>query len=701
VKSVFQNLRISTKVALASAIAIACLIGFGFEAYAGLSQQRAAIDSIIDRFESHQASSTIRTEITYVHASLYRVLQWSVARYDPAKIEALAKEQVATLAATLEKISQILDSKSLTEEERESYKALSARVRQYQEKAVDVMDLASGDLITATMYMSSADEKFLAVNETLAALGELEKKLSQEQYESSLREFNSVVAVLASVLAIALVLLTGQGLLLSRSIGAVIRALLAEAGKLTAAVEKGKLSVRGDAQAVGVEFQPVVAGFNQTMDAFVRPINLTRDYVDRMARGEVPAKISDPYEGDFDSIKQSLNHLIGVVEQRGRDVSNLLAGAARGELSTRADAARYAGSDRQLIEGINAMLEAMARPMAEAQQVLERIADRDLTVRMEGSYQGDHARIKDAINTAAESLHGALNQVADAVEQVSGAAGQIASSSQAVASGASQQASSLEETSSGLESMASLTRQAADSAQQADSLALGAKSAAQDGAAATEQMTGTMGKVRQAAEGTSQIIKDISEIAFQTNLLALNAAVEAARAGEAGRGFAVVAEEVRSLALRAKGAAVKTEELINQSVKLSGEGETTSRHAADKLAEILGAAQKVSHIIGEIAASGREQTSGIEQLNKALADMDKVTQQNAASSEESSSAAEELASQAQELASMIGSFNLERRGTQRLAPGQGRKVAAAKRAHGSMPVPMDEVLDGQVQFKEF
>jgi methyl-accepting chemotaxis protein len=243
--------------------------------------------------------------------------------------------------------------------------------------------------------------------------------------------------------------------------------------------------------------------------------------------------------------------------------------------------------------------------------------------------------------------------------------------------------------------MSSLTRQAADSAQQADSLASVAKNAAQDGAAAAEQVTGAMGKVRQAAEGTSQIIKDISEIAFQTNLLALNAAVEAARAGEAGRGFAVVAEEVRSLALRAKGAAVKTEALINQSVALSGEGETSSKHAAGKLAEIVGAAQKVSQIIAEIAASGREQASGIEQLNTALADMDKVTQQNAASSEESSSAAQELASQAEELAAMVGSFKLDRRSAPRLVAAAGAAVTAEeahRRAHGIVPVHLVKVV---------
>ncbi|HEX7623687.1 MAG TPA: methyl-accepting chemotaxis protein, partial [Anaeromyxobacteraceae bacterium] len=198
-------------------------------------------------------------------------------------------------------------------------------------------------------------------------------------------------------------------------------------------------------------------------------------------------------------------------------------------------------------------------------------------------------------------------------------------------------------------------------AQQANTLAAQAKNSAQEGAAAMGQMSAAMGKIRKSAEGTSEIIKDISEIAFQTNLLALNAAVEAARAGEAGRGFAVVAEEVRSLALRAKGAAVKTEDLIKQSVKEAGEGEAFAKQVNAKLTEILRAAQKVSEIVAEMNASAKEQAQGIAQVNRAVADMDKVTQQNAASSEESSSAAEELSSQSEELAAMVGSFRLDRR----------------------------------------
>ncbi|HUL58877.1 MAG TPA: methyl-accepting chemotaxis protein, partial [Anaeromyxobacteraceae bacterium] len=310
--------------------------------------------------------------------------------------------------------------------------------------------------------------------------------------------------------------------------------------------------------------------------------------------------------------------------------------------------------------GVNRTLEAVIGPVEEADRVLQQLARRDLRARVSGAYQGDHARIKDSTNATAQALHQALSQVAAAAGQVSSAAAQIAASSQGVASGASEQASVLEATTASLESVEGVTRRAAGDAQAADALARTARAAATEGAAAVEQMQGAMGKIRASAERTSQIIKDINEIAFQTNLLALNAAVEAARAGEAGRGFAVVAEEVRSLALRAKEAAQKTEALIRESVRQAGEGEATSRQVSGRLSQIVDGVGKVSAIVSEIAAAAGRQTGGLDQVRQAVGEMDRVTQQNAASAEESSSAASELSAQAEELAAMVAGFQLDR-----------------------------------------
>ena len=446
--------------------------------------------------------------------------------------------------------------------------------------------------------------------------------------------------------------------LLGRSVSRPLAFMVEETARLSAAVADGKLDVRGDASKIDAEFRPIVEGMNATMDAFVAPIKVTADYVDRISRGDLPPKILAEYKGDFNLIKDNLNKCIEAVGALVEDAKALAGAAVAGELTKRADVARHHGDFRRVVEGVNATLDAVLGPITEASRVLEHLANRDLRSRMSGDYRGDHARIERALNATAESLDGAMSQVAQAASQVSSASGQIAASSQAVASGASEQASSLEETGSSLESMSSMAKHAAESAQQASALASSAKTTASEGSTAMEQMTQAMARIQASAEGTSQIIKDINEIAFQTNLLALNAAVEAARAGEAGRGFAVVAEEVRSLALRSKEAANKTEDLIRQSVIEAGEGAATARQVGEKLSEIVGGVSKVTDIVAEIAATAKEQAAGIGQVNLAMDQMNTVTQQNAAASEESSSTAQELSAQAAELEALVATFQL-------------------------------------------
>ena len=445
---------------------------------------------------------------------------------------------------------------------------------------------------------------------------------------------------------------------LNRCIDALNR-LVADATMLAQAGVAGQLATRADPTRHEGDFRTVVEGVNKTLDAVIGPLNVAARTMDQISKGQIPDKIDAAYAGDFNTIKESLNRCIDAVNLLVADAEKLVAAAVAGRLATRADASKHQGDFRTVVEGVNQTLDAVLQPVTEAAGVLDLLAQRDLRAQMTGAYQGDHARIKASVNAAGRALHSAITQVAAAVEQVSDASQQIASSSQAVASGASQQASSLEGTSTSLEAVSNITRQATDHALQANGLASTATTAASEGAAAVGQMQAAMGKIRAAAEGTSQIIKDINEIAFQTNLLALNAAVEAARAGEAGRGFAVVAEEVRSLALRSKVAAVRTEALIRESVSLTGEGETTARHMAAKLSEIVSGIGKVSAIVSEIAAAAREQTTGIDQVNQAVREMDKVTQQNAASAEQSSAAASELNAQAEELAAMVGTFRID------------------------------------------
>lgn len=296
--------------------------------------------------------------------------------------------------------------------------------------------------------------------------------------------------------------------------------------------------------------------------------------------------------------------------------------------------------------------------------VLEAASGKNLTKRMTKEYAGAYAKMKDNINNLIDSLDQALGQVSQATEQVSSASQQISAGSQSLAQGANEQASSLEEVSSSLEEMSSMTKQNAENANQAKTLAAEANTNAAQGKTAMARMSDSINKIKESSDQTAKIVKTIDEIAMQTNLLALNAAVEAARAGEAGRGFAVVAEEVRNLAQRSAQAAKNTADMIEESVKNAEEGVTIAGDVAKSFEAIAGSNAKVDGLIGEIAAASQEQAQGIDQVNNAVAQMDKVTQQNAANSEESASAAEELSSQAEELQNMVGQFSLTSSGQQ-------------------------------------
>ncbi len=245
----------------------------------------------------------------------------------------------------------------------------------------------------------------------------------------------------------------------------------------------------------------------------------------------------------------------------------------------------------------------------------------------------------------------------EGAEQVASASGQVSTASQSLAEGASEQAASIEETSSSLEEMSSMTRQNADNAAQADTLMKEANQVVGSANASMGELTQSMQEISKASEETSKIIKTIDEIAFQTNLLALNAAVEAARAGEAGAGFAVVADEVRNLAMRAADAAKNTANLIEGTVKKVTAGGELVAKTNEAFGEVARSSAKVGELVGEIAAASSEQAQGITQVNTAVTEVDKVTQQNAASAEESASAAEEMNAQAEQMRSFVGELN--------------------------------------------
>jgi len=265
------------------------------------------------------------------------------------------------------------------------------------------------------------------------------------------------------------------------------------------------------------------------------------------------------------------------------------------------------------------------------------------------------------VRSVSRALNRTVSELAEGAEQITSASSQVASSSQALAQGASEQAASLEETSASSEEITSMTRKNAENSQSAAAMMDEVDHRISEGNRTLAQMVTSMREITSSSDKISKIIKVIDEIAFQTNILALNAAVEAARAGEAGMGFAVVADEVRNLAQRSAQAAKDTAALIEESIGKSNEGSTKLQQVTAVIEAITESAAKVKTLVDEVNLGSQEQARGIEQISKAIAQMDQVTQSTAANAEESASASEEMSAQAEalnhivvELRSLVG-----------------------------------------------
>ena len=387
-----------------------------------------------------------------------------------------------------------------------------------------------------------------------------------------------------------------------------------------------------------------------------------------VAKGDLHVKNDIHSSDEVGQVAASFHSIVETLNATVCDLGGLVQAAQSGNLCERANADRFEGTFADLILGMNATLDAVQSPIEEAVRVLGNVADRDLTCKMVGSYKGAFDTMKTSLNAAIDGLNGALAQVAVGAEQVNSASGQIANGSQTLAHGASQQASALADITSSMNQMNSITKQNSDNAALGRTLAEQSQASVQRGTEAMARMGTSISKIKESSDATAKIVKTIDDIAFQTNLLALNAAVEAARAGDAGKGFAVVAEEVRNLAQRSAAAAKTTSDLIEESVRNSEGGVVITAEMSKILNEVSEGSRKVNDLIAEIAESSKEQAHGIGEVNQAIFNLDKLTQESAANSEESASAGEELNAQASSLANTVAAFKLTAVRAKQLAP---------------------------------
>ncbi len=358
-------------------------------------------------------------------------------------------------------------------------------------------------------------------------------------------------------------------------------------------------------------------------------------------------------------------------------LATVIEAAAHGDFSQRIETAAMDGVLKSLAEGVNRIADGVESNLAQLAGALAALAEGDLTHRVDGQAQGVFARLREDTNRTVAKLTEIIVGIQDSAETIRRAASEIAAGNTDLSDRTEQQAASLEETASSMEELTSAVKQNADNAQQANGLVQNTGEVARSGGKVMDDVVATMRAISTSSQRIGEIIGVIDGIAFQTNILALNAAVEAARAGEQGRGFAVVASEVRSLAQRSADAAKEIKELIEASTRTVGEGAELVNRAGATMHEIVGSVQRVTGLIGEISAASGEQSSGIEQVNRTVAQLDEVTQRNAALVEEATAAARSMEEQAGGLAAAVAVFRID---SGRAGGGDGKVVPFARGA---------------------
>ncbi len=411
-----------------------------------------------------------------------------------------------------------------------------------------------------------------------------------------------------------------------------------------------------DALVAHPEGQALVSEVKERRRPYVASFTLVQALLREGKRQEAERELSTQTLPAIDALQEKVHALSEYqtqrVKDRGQDTIN--------EASNKTQWAMGLGILALLVGAAIAHLLSLSitRPIAQAVELAETVADGQLNVQTTVRGQDETSRLLKSLNTMAANLSTLVGDVRRGSESIATGSSQIAMGTADLSQRTEEQAANLQQTASSMEQLSSAVKANASIAQNASGLADQARDDATQGGVVMAQLIDTMTEITRSSEKIGEIISVIDGIAFQTNILALNAAVEAARAGEQGRGFSVVASEVRALAQRSAGAAREIKSLIVSSVEKVHAGGQLVSHAGESIDNIVRQVREVSTLISQISLSSSEQTQGISQINNAVAQLDQVTQQNAALVEESAAASSSLNAQASRLVDAVQMFRL-------------------------------------------
>ncbi|MEZ5305508.1 MAG: methyl-accepting chemotaxis protein [Pyrinomonadaceae bacterium] len=650
----FKDLNVRKKFITLIAVGVVGMVVFAAVAFLSLREVMVNGNLYTEIVRKKDLQADILPPPNYIVESYLNAFQ-ILAEDHPAEMEALIKR-----SADLKK--EYVDRITYWKEHLQSTELKGQFLDKSVEPAMKFFDVQDKEFIPA--IKTGDKEKATAVlDQTMSALfkqhkAEIEKvveiagkesKQAEEEAASTVgRDFMLMISLTIFVIAA----MSAIGWYVSKSITSPLGDVVDRMQKIALGDVDQTLEFKS-----GDELGKLADAFRSTLE-YLKEVS---EAVRAFGEGRLAVDINPRSENDrvSHSLIQTKRSLEGLVS----DTDELIAAAKSGDLAVRGDRSAYQGAYGDLIGGINEMLDALVAPISEASDCLVKMSNKDLTVRMNGAYQGDFAMMKESLNSALDNLNNGLEQISAGSDQVASAAQEISSGSQALAQGASEQASTLEEVASNLQEISTMSRQNATNSKEARSLSESARESTDEGLRSMERLSEAVSSIKNSSDSTAKIVQTIEEIAFQTNLLALNAAVEAARAGDAGKGFAVVAEEVRNLAMRSAEAAQSTAELIEKAVRDTEAGVELNSEVSARLEEINDQIERVSVVMSEIATASEQQHQSTEQINVAVEQMNGVTQNFAANSEESASASEELSKQSQEMLDLIAAYKLSGKGS--------------------------------------